>query len=512
MFDSELPVPVGDILGGRFRIENVIGVGGMGVVLEATHLELDQRVAIKLMRREIANSPEAVTRFIREARAAAHLQSDHVTRVYDVGRLPSGEPYMVMELLRGQDLSSILDGGVLLPVSLAVDYILEACEAIAEAHAQGIVHRDLKPANLFVAQRSDGSKSIKVLDFGISKATSPGTSQPPGSKLTVTGAFMGSPQYMSPEQLRETRNIDGRSDIWALGVILYEELTGRPPHDATSLADLCIKIAMETPRPIRADRPDVPPELERLLLMGALARDPAQRFPSVAHFAHALRPFASPVGGKSVDQIMRLAQQRASSGLAAGTGADARPGAAPGVNPVTTGSAFAQDARAVTTGPSGTIGQWDNSQASHRRRQRGHWALGAAGALVLLIGATVMWKLASHRPDGTRASATEHSEQVGPSVAGASASVHPSVVSAATEGNANAEQAAATGVAPAEGTTAEPQPTPSSSASSTRTAPASEASAKQEKQEMAARPFAGPGKRAETATPNPKKVNLNERR
>src|SRR5258708_827003 len=216
------PLTQGDILAGKYRVEQVLGKGGMGVVVAATDTQLERRVAIKFLLPEYAEHKEASQRFLREARAAVKIHSEHVARVIDVGTMENGAPYMVMEYLQGTDLAGTLDERVTLPVEEAVAYVLEACDAIAEAHSVGIVHRDLKPANLFLASQPDGSIKIKVLDFGISKAMMTTTGMDPS--LTRTTSMMGSPLYMSPEQMRSAKHVDPRTDVWALGVILYESL------------------------------------------------------------------------------------------------------------------------------------------------------------------------------------------------------------------------------------------------------------------------------------------------
>src|SRR4051812_21122001 len=229
----------------------------MGVVVAAHHLQLDERVAIKFLLPQALESPEAVARFAREARAACKIKSDHVARVTDVGTLESGSPYMVMEYLEGSDLSELVRKRGALPVEETVELVLQACEALAEAHKLGIVHRDLKPANLFCVKRSDGLPYVKVLDFGISKVTNVGASGPDMS-MTRTTAVMGSPLYMSPEQMTAAKNVDARTDIWALGVVLYELLSGKVPFHGDTYPELCIKIATQPPPPIREIRPDLP--------------------------------------------------------------------------------------------------------------------------------------------------------------------------------------------------------------------------------------------------------------
>src|SRR5258706_2580107 len=209
---NDPPVREGEILAGKYRVERVLGVGGMGVVVAATHIQLEERVAIKFLIKDALASGEAVARFAREARAAVKIKSEHVARVIDVGTLETGAPYMVMEYLEGGDLSQVLQSRGSLPMEEAVEYVLQACEAIAHAHVLGIVHRDLKPANLFLIRRPDGTNAIKVVDFGISKVM-PGKGSSSDNAMTRTRAVMGSPLYMSPEQMTSTRDVDGRTDI-----------------------------------------------------------------------------------------------------------------------------------------------------------------------------------------------------------------------------------------------------------------------------------------------------------
>ncbi len=251
MSAAEAPVQPGDVLAGKYRVERVLGVGGMGVVVAALHLELDQRVALKFLLPSVAARPEAVARFSREGRAAAKIRSEHIARVSDVGTLDSGAPYIVMEYLDGRDLSAIVEKSGPLPIHVAVDYVLQASMALAEAHVAGIVHRDLKPSNLFLARQPDGTEIIKVLDFGISKslAASPDASRE-GAAITKTTDIFGSPLYMSPEQLKDARAVDARADLWALGVILYEIITGKAPFDRRSVAEVFGAILHEKPLPL----------------------------------------------------------------------------------------------------------------------------------------------------------------------------------------------------------------------------------------------------------------------
>jgi serine/threonine-protein kinase len=293
----------GQVLAGKFRIERVLGQGGMGIVVAATHLQLDERVALKFLLPDALINPEAVERFAREARAAVKIKSEHVARVSDVGTLESGSPYMVMEYLHGEDLAAWVRRTGAMAVPEAVEFLLQACEAIAEAHALGIVHRDLKPANLFVTRRVDGSPCIKVLDFGISKLTVPGAV--PEFGMTKTSTVMGSPLYMSPEQMSSSRNVDMRTDIWALGVILYETLTGRVPFEAETMPQLCGMILQDPPRPIQELRPDLPQGLQHVVLR-CLEKNRDRRFNNVAELAYALAPFGEHAAQRSAERISRV--------------------------------------------------------------------------------------------------------------------------------------------------------------------------------------------------------------
>jgi eukaryotic-like serine/threonine-protein kinase len=291
----------GTILAEKFRIERVIGQGNMGVVVLATHLQLDQQVALKFLLPSGLSQSELEARFAQEARAAAKIRSEHVARVIDVSTLDDGAPYIVMEYLEGTDLAKQLERKGPHSVAEAVSLVLQACEALAEAHAAGIVHRDLKLSNLFVASYPDGAPCVKVLDFGISKYNIPGSD--PDLSMTDTAAVMGSPLYMSPEQMRSTRNVDARSDIWALGVILYELVSGRVPFDAQTMPLLCSMVLQDDPPPL--DR-NLPPGFE-LALLRCLAKDRSQRYQNVHQLARALAEFAPREAQRSLDRIARLA-------------------------------------------------------------------------------------------------------------------------------------------------------------------------------------------------------------
>jgi serine/threonine-protein kinase len=296
-------VSVGDVLAGKYRVERVLGMGGMGVVVAATHLDLREVRAIKLMRPELV-SDQAVERFLREARAVVRLRSEHVAEVYDVGRLESGAPYIVMEMLEGQDLSALLKERGKLPVDEAVLYIAQACHALNEAHEAGIIHRDLKPGNLFLTRRADGSPCIKVLDFGISKHLSYHGEE----EMTGAREIMGSPLYMAPEQMRAARKVDVRADVWALGAILYKLVTGRAPFQAATVPEIFAATLGKQARPPSFIRPELSKEFDAVILR-CLDKSAHRRYGSAAELLAALRPFG-PWG--AVDQADELTHPRSS--------------------------------------------------------------------------------------------------------------------------------------------------------------------------------------------------------
>lgn len=301
-------VAVGEVIAGKFRVERVLGAGGMGVVVEARDVDLDERVAIKLLLPAALERPDLVARFRREARAAVKIKSEHIAQVIDVGSREDGSPFIVMEYLEGYDLSKPIRKNGRLPLRTAVDYILQACEALAEAHALGIVHRDIKPPNLFLTLRADGSPCIKVLDFGISKVIG-GLDTPEGvevteATLTQTSVVLGSPRYMAPEQISKPKSVDARADIWGMGTTFYRIVAGVAPYEGNTLPEIFAAILMTPsgPPPMHQHCPDAPPELDAVL-QRCMRINPAERWANIGDFATALAPFGSPAAKESALRI-----------------------------------------------------------------------------------------------------------------------------------------------------------------------------------------------------------------
>ncbi len=374
---------VGAIVAGKYRIESILGMGGMGVVAVATHVQLDQKFALKVVHDAMAEDRSIVERFMREARASAKLKSEHVCRVSDVDQLETGAPFIVMELLDGSDLQKVLQAA-LLPIETAANYVLQACIAIAEAHGVGIIHRDLKPANLFLTTRMDGTPLIKVLDFGIAKATADAE-----LKITQTQAIMGSPGYMSPEQLRSARDVDGRSDIWSLGVILYELTTGRLPFTGQTITELAVKVAVDPPAPLPAT---MNPRFAAIISR-CLEKDVDRRYPSVTALANDLAPFAGATGTHSASLIARLSASQ------------------PGVSAPR--SAVLPQQATQLTGFAGTA-QLPSGNAptaiTPPVRRRSKKPLVIAGALVLLAGAAFGGYMLTRKTEGHPAKRPPHAD------------------------------------------------------------------------------------------------------
>lgn len=303
----------GECFAGKYLIERVLGSGGMSVVVAALHRGLQQKVAIKLLFPVNPMPPDGVRRFVREARAAAALRSHHTARVVDVDVDETGRHFIVMEHLDGEDLGRVLQREGALSIQNAVGYVLHACEAMAEAHPLGIIHRDLKPQNLFLTQRIDGTPLVKVLDFGVSKFTAPTTSGSPtapgrkASSLSTYNALLGTPHYMSPEQIRTPAEIDGRSDVWSLGVILFELLTKHEPFSGDTIPDVMAAVLQDTPPSPAALRAEVPAELAKVVL-ACLEKDVSDRVQSMGELARLLLPWAPAWARDAAAAAERLAE------------------------------------------------------------------------------------------------------------------------------------------------------------------------------------------------------------
>lgn len=416
----------GPVIGGKYRVEQLLGRGGMGVVLAARHEILGEPVAIKFLASATAKDAKATERFVREAKAALKIKGEHVVRVLDVGT-HEGKPYLVMERLEGTDLGSLLASEGPLPIADAVRYVLQACEALAEAHAQGIVHRDLKPSNLFLTQRPDGTPLVKVLDFGIAKASADSEASGSNPSLTDTHAVFGSPSYMSPEQIRSAKHVDARADVWAIGVVLFELLAGRLPFLGESTGAVLASVIADEPPALRSLRADVPEGLARAVAR-CIEKDLTKRMPSVADLADAIAPYA-PQGTTSSERIRRL------SGRPPAPVASSQPAIVITSSPTSTGD----DATvAVTSAPSSS------------RASRVVWGV------LLLAGVSTAAFVAARRPPA-------HVDRVPASSAppGESALDTPSVTAA--------PKAPATASAPAI-PTAEPPPTAEAKTTSAQSA------------------------------------------
>jgi serine/threonine-protein kinase len=329
---TDTGIGIGQTFLGKYRVEEILGQGGMGIVARCTHLALNEQVAVKMLRSDVLTDDDAVQRFMREAQAAVKLRSEYVARVSDVGTFENGVPYMVMEFLDGQDLGVLIDQQGHVAVQWAVDLMLQTCEALSEAHSINIVHRDIKPSNLFVTWRPDGTSLIKVLDFGISKSPM-GTDM----QLTQTQSLLGTPAYMSPEQMRSARLVDQRTDIWSLGTVMYELLEGHRPFDAESFSEMCVKVAVDAPLPMV----HTPPALQQVVLR-CLAKSPEQRYANMAELGRELVPFArDPHAAQNmVERMFRLV------GRASGNSGNAW-------DPANSGRAASPAFRSVATPPGG---------------------------------------------------------------------------------------------------------------------------------------------------------------
>jgi serine/threonine-protein kinase len=426
---------IGQMVAGKYRLERVLGVGGMGVVVQALHTALDEKVAIKFLSGADASDPERLTRFTREAWAAAKIKNEHVARVSDVAQLDDGTAYLVMDYLEGADLDAVIEQGTLSPET-AVDYVLQAAEALAEAHKLGIVHRDLKPGNLFLTHRADGSACIKVLDFGISKFTL-------ASGMTQPASMMGSPHYMAPEQILSAKHVDARVDVWALGVILYELVAGRPPFDGETLAQVIERVLGGNARPLREAVPQISAELEAAV-MRSMAPTADGRYADLADFATALAGHGSVSAQGSarfIHGVLRGVRAPASPDPAASTASVAvRVDGASGTEPTMASEVMPRHCAATTAPVTAALSPGEGKLG---------WVLAASAGAAALLGlgiAAIVWLGADGAAspagrevvDGTSEPATAPTVSAAPSDPASPSAVADPSTSAATAGGSTA--------------------------------------------------------------------------
>ncbi len=451
-------VQAGDILAGKYRVERVLGEGGMGIVVAAFHLALEQRVAVKFLRKDMAERDDAAERFRREARAVARIQSEHVARVLDVGTMDDGDTYIVMEYLDGNDLAEEMKKRGALPLGESIDIALQIADAVSDAHASGIVHRDLKPANVFLVRRPDGSRLAKVLDFGISKSLLVDSAS--NVSLTQTSTVMGSPLYMSPEQMRSARDVDGRTDVWALGAILYESLAGAPPHSGASLPEICTSLLHDTPRSLESMRGDVPPGLAAIV-MRCLAKDRDERWPTMRDLMGALSPYSTksaPLGATAVSRVSPIGASTTGSGVST-------PGPA---SPAAAASAPSRVPTGATEAPA-SLTLSSQSDLREARRARTVIFVGLFGAAILVaVLATLLLRMTSGGEEVAKGSEGVPAEAPKAAAAGATAAEAPVAPATAQETPVITTVNATAVPAPVESAPRSPVPTPESASATAK--------------------------------------------
>ncbi|MDB4997951.1 MAG: serine/threonine protein kinase [Myxococcaceae bacterium] len=309
----------GDLVADKYLVEGLLGEGGMAFVIVAKHVKLGEKVALKFLHKQFLEKADLVERFAREAQAASRIKNEHVARVYDVGSIPLTNPtvdapFLVMEYLEGHDVCTEIQTEGPFAIADAVELTMQACQALAVAHAQGIVHRDIKPENLFLVGKGT-LRAVKVLDFGISKLALTGKAFAEAEKSLTGSLTLGTPLYMSPEQIRSSRSVDPRSDIWSLGIVLYEMLTAKTAFDADSVTELCAAVLETSPKPILELRPEVPPGLAAIVAR-CYEKEPANRFQNVAELSIALLKYApkrARLTAERTSQVIRAARPTAGS-------------------------------------------------------------------------------------------------------------------------------------------------------------------------------------------------------
>ncbi|MGD0673887.1 MAG: protein kinase [Polyangiaceae bacterium] len=407
--DERVYVAAGDVIGGKYRIERILGVGGMGFVVAAKHVQLDGAFALKFLKKRFLHDRGVVDRFTREAKAVCRIRSDYVARVFDVGTW-EGAPYLVMEHLVGRDLAAVLAEQGRLGAEDAVEYTVQACAALAAAHACGVVHRDIKPENLFLVE-NDGLSTVKLLDFGISLVALTGlATEPNASRLTGT-LTLGTPLYMSPEQIRSTASADGQSDLWSLGVVLYELLTGTVPFNAGSVNEICAAILEKDPPSLLQARPDAPVGLADVLER-CLQKDPARRFRNVSELAVSLLGFA-PSRSLAVAESSAAIRRAAIEAIGVGPESSGRT-TAKSIRTLSLGAPASTSGRQTPASAvmedapvQGLVGQPDEPAAGRARRMSSKRTRAAMAAGAVALAATVAAAVLHGRHGSTPAERTD---------------------------------------------------------------------------------------------------------
>ncbi|HEY1958787.1 MAG TPA: serine/threonine-protein kinase [Polyangiaceae bacterium] len=382
------PLEIGARVADKYKIESLVGEGGMGFVFAATHEQLGHRVAIKVLPSSFLSDKDVTERFLREGRALARLQGEHIARVSDVGTLPTGEPYLVMEFLEGRDLAKELADRGPLPLVETVEFLAQACEALAEAHARGIVHRDLKPANLFLTHKIDGDPCVKVLDFGIARLAPADGAAAENDNITVTSTIVGTPKYMSPEQIQDSRSVDQRTDIWGLGTIFYELLTQNRPFAAPSLALVCVKVLQEEVPAPSTIRRDLPPEVDAVIAR-CLKKDPANRFATVGELVEALVPIGGPNVRASATRVTRILVARA------GKSSPDSSNSVPGISSV--GLTRTPSAQRLENKDGATLAAATLLETTGKKKKTSRWL--ALLAVVPVVAVVLFFALRSNKPE-----------------------------------------------------------------------------------------------------------------
>ena len=446
---------IGETFATKYTVTRLLGQGGMGAVFEARHTGTGRRVAIKVISATAASDPRLLSRFEIEARATGEIESQHIAHVLDVGvDAARGTPYLVMEFLAGEDLQHIMDRVGPFRPELAARIVSQACLGLHKAHEARIIHRDIKPANIFVTERDDGDLVVKLVDFGIAKIL--GDEGPQNNSLTRTGTLMGSPLYMSPEQARGRREIDHRSDLWSLGVVLYQALAGRTPfHDINALGDLIISISTEAPPSVLTLAPWVPPDLAAVVDK-ALRIQIADRFQSAMELLGALQPFTAETTSIRASMLVALDERERSTrppalARSAEQFATSHPSAPPAAAaPAVAGAGATTHATSIESMTS-TRG----ASASRPRSSRAAWVAGGLGA-ALVLGGGAFFGLRRAEP-ASKAPAAAASAPSAPEVQGVPTAIaQPITPVTVTPGESPAPTASATASAPSLGQRAQP--------------------------------------------------------